>query len=145
MSLTDIANIAKELLTPVRGFIRWLWGGLQWLYRHLLRSKRAKFYGLRDDIRSVRVRTGTLLTGEPSPLSDHGDPEDLGYEVDAGVLVRNLQSVGLRVPERATSPWWHQYLEKLEVYATSRGYKEAKKLEGPPKGGGLRPSSPFDW
>ena len=93
MSLTDIANIAKELLPPVRGFIRWLWGGLQWLYRHLLRSKRAKFYGLRDDIRSVRVRTGTLLTGEPSPLSDHGDPEDLGYEVDAGVLVRNLQSV----------------------------------------------------
>ena len=62
MSLTDIANIAKELLPPVRGFIRWLWGGLQWLYRHLLRSKRAKFYGLRDDIRSVRVRTGTLLT-----------------------------------------------------------------------------------
>ena len=26
MSLTDIANIAKELLPPVRGFIRWLWG-----------------------------------------------------------------------------------------------------------------------
>ena len=130
-------SIVKELLPLVVNVLRfrWLGSSIRWLYRHRPRTKSAKFYDLHDDIRSVRLRTGTLgyLTSTPYPLWEHGDPEDPDYEVDADVLVRELRSLRIPVPEKATSPWWHEYLRKLEVLAKSRGYKRAKKLEQPPK------------
>ena len=140
--------IVKELLPLVVSFLRFRWLGrfVRWIYRHRPRTKSAKFYDLHEDIRSVRLRTGTFFDSTPSPLSGHGDPEeDPDYEVDADVLIRKLRSLGIPVPPKATSPWWHECLRELEVLAKSRGYKGAKKLQQPPKGGGPRPSLPFDW
>ena len=76
----------------------------------------------------------------PSTLRGHGHPEeDPDYNVDADVLIRKLRSLGIPVPAKATSPWWHECLRELEVLAKSRGYERAKKLQQPPKGGGPRP------
>ncbi len=138
--------IVKELLPLVVNFLRFRWLGscIRWLYRHRPRTKSAKFYDLHEDIRSVRLRTGTYLDSRPSPLRGHGNPdEDPDYDVDADVLIRTLRSLGIPVPAKATSPWWHECLRELEVLAKSRGYERAKKLQQPPKGGGPLPFNPF--